>query len=212
MPDDQMVTTFGLPGAGQTATPVDPANPPTTKTWRAVQNVALWYPAKVTGTILFSPTGETKRVEGEMITPRYQVGDSPEYIAMSGAVFETALPPLHEKNWLAIGAIVPMDANVHLNLEDVFPQEIATQLRQNGVFSLEDVASEKPVQPIYSWLVARPEERQMRQFLLVWSRDNQQMVDDWIAKCKALIAPPPEPAPPVRHEKRAPHRIELKEE
>lgn len=211
---DDMVVTFGVPAGGAPRPDPEPSSPPVPlalKTWRAVHNVAMWYPAKVTGVVLVTPTNEFRKASGEQFTPRYEVGDSPEFVIMSGSVFETALPPLHEQNWLAIGAIVPVEANVHLNLEDVFPPGIADQLRQNGIFSLEDVAREKPVEPMYSWLIANPEERQMRQFLLVWSRDNKEQVEQWIQRCRDLIAPPA-PVPPARAHPKRPAEPAKKEE
>lgn len=136
------------------------------RTWRVVQNIVLAVPVKVWGTVLHTTVGVQENINGELVDPdmdsETQVGRT---WVMSGAKIEGQLPLLQEKTWLRMKVIMPMEANVHTNLEDVFGPDTSRKLRENDIWTLEDVAAEKPASLAAYWMVGKVQTVPLRQFL-----------------------------------------------
>lgn len=189
-PTDLLGMSDEIPEDAETPTEVETETPAPSnrKVWRTIQNIALWYPAKVTGQVLFTPTGHVRPANGEEIVPKYKEGDTPPWIVLSGSVIEIELPIHHEARWLRIGAIAPMESNLHVDLENVFGPDKAKLLRMNGIFTYEDIVNERMVDPAPYSMLGLDNQVPMRSFLTTIVPAEE--VDGIIEQARRIVKTP----------------------
>jgi hypothetical protein len=166
----------------------------------------MWYESRIWGRVHDAHTGTQQVVNGEIFKPTFSewtgipelkpanYRGTPNIFILSGSIFETELPPAHESRWLALGVIAPVEANIHLNLEDVFGADLANDLRDAFIFTLEDVAAERAAEPLgFFSFTGNIERVPLRQFLKVKAQATDEQVDDWIELAKMAIEKPAAP-------------------
>ncbi|HEX9115286.1 MAG TPA: hypothetical protein VGA61_04405 [Anaerolineae bacterium] len=111
--------------------------------WRAVHNLCLWWPAIVTGRVLDAGSGQVSAVVEQKVTPVFSDTGTALTILLSGCAFQAEMDAAHQARWEKLGAIVPLETNIHLELERVFGVAGAEVLRFYNLWTLEDLAAGK---------------------------------------------------------------------
>lgn len=151
---------------------------PVLERWLAVHNLQLPVPAKVWGRVFPFQKGRFAWLpaNGEEYVP--------QSLVHSGSILELALHPTKRADWLKRGAIAPLDAGLHFNLDDVFGEEFARYLRLSNIWTLEDVLANKKgdvlVGDRYIPIYAAAMVRQL-------AKDNADVVAAWMADARAYV-------------------------
>lgn len=170
---------------------------PVLKRWLAVHNVQVPVPAKVWGRV--KPFVK----DGFRWTTAMGEEFPPQSIVRSGSQFELSLHPSKEAEWLRRGAIAPLDAGLHFNLEDVFGEDYAKYLRLSNVWTFEDILANKMGDVLVgNNLIKISAANMVRQL----SQNKPDVVAAWMEDVRAIVEGARvavAPAPPARKAKKA---------
>lgn len=165
----------------------------------AIMNVTLSFPCVISGTLQDVNTGEVRPADHMVLDVAPKTGPSDLWLLhlgkgdvgdkwlLTGGIIHVGLPDKFRVVWEGMGAITPLGKNVHVNLLEVFPEDVAGILNSNDIWTLEDVVADKVTTLPLTTLGGNPITRPLRELLLYAAGGNEHMVEGWYQAARNIV-------------------------